>query len=325
MFVLRVGVVVVAVLGGLLLAEPRARAEDPEQRAKNEAATRFSRGIKLYEAGDYAAALAEFEAAHRTVPRYQVLFNIGITQKRLFRYGEALHTLKRYLREGGGQISSERRSTVEQEIVEVQKLVAEISIHVAGNPAEIDVDGQPVGRTPLAEPVLVGPGRHMVRARRDGDEPAEQGIEAISGARLEITLAPRSRMSTPSSARLSIASNPGGADLFIDGRLSGITPWEGTVEPGGHEVVAQFAGYEKARQEVLLTPGQTRNLMIDLLPQHDVVLANHGTEPSSGGSHAFYKRWYFWTAVVGVVAAGTATAVVLSKRVTTDVNINYNP
>src|SRR5262249_23112750 len=87
-------------LAVMLMTVSIARADEPSDRAKEEAGTRFERGVKLYEAQDYAAALAEFEAAYRLIPRYQVLFNIGVTQKRLFRYNDAVRSLKRYLELG---------------------------------------------------------------------------------------------------------------------------------------------------------------------------------------------------------------------------------
>src|SRR5688572_30827232 len=82
--------------------------------AESDAAERYDRGVKLYDAakGDvrmYAAALAEFEAAYAAMPAFQVLFNIAITQKKLGRFGAALQTFERYLKEGGTEVPAARR------------------------------------------------------------------------------------------------------------------------------------------------------------------------------------------------------------------------
>jgi hypothetical protein len=44
-------------------------------------------------------------------PRH-VLYNIGLTQKALFRYGESIATLERYLKEAGGLPPERQRSRV---------------------------------------------------------------------------------------------------------------------------------------------------------------------------------------------------------------------
>src|SRR6185503_20787563 len=62
-----------------------------------EAKRHFEQGVALFNDGNYSAALAEFEAAYKTRPAPAVLYNIGLTQKALFRYPEAIDSLTRYL------------------------------------------------------------------------------------------------------------------------------------------------------------------------------------------------------------------------------------
>src|SRR4051794_30677577 len=60
-----------AVLGlaASLLVAPAAEAAREKPSARDEARQRFERAVVLYEAGDFSAALAEFEAAYQAVPR----------------------------------------------------------------------------------------------------------------------------------------------------------------------------------------------------------------------------------------------------------------
>ena len=44
----------------------------------------------VYNDGDYNTALSEFEAAYKAHPSPGVLYNVGLTQKALFRYPEAI-------------------------------------------------------------------------------------------------------------------------------------------------------------------------------------------------------------------------------------------
>jgi hypothetical protein len=268
---------------------PIASAEEPSDKAKEEAAMRFERGIKLYEAQDYAAALAEFEAAYRLVPRYQVLFNVGVTQKRLFRYNDAVRALRRYLDEGKDKVPADRREQVEKELAEIRALVAEVTVKVDGLPALVDVDGRTMGESPMSGPLLLAAGHHTVRATREGYDEAKKEIDVISGEKVEVSLSPKLKTRAPTTAKLTLNSHPAGAEMTIDGKLIGLGPWTGTLQPGGHEVRATLKGYEKAKQEVVLIAGQERAITVELSPPPK-----------------WYKRWYTW--VIPIVLIGGAVA-----------------
>ena len=293
----------------LLFASP-ARADEPSPNARAEAGTRFSRGVKLYDAQDYAAALAEFEAAYRLAPAFQVLFNIGVTQKKLFRYNDAVRTFARYLADGGDKVPPDRRTQVERELAEIRALVAEVSVKVDGMPATIEVDGRVTGETPLADPLLLPSGKHTIRALRDGDEPAAKDIEVVSGEKIEVALAPQPRAIVPTTARLSVSSRPAGAEIFIDGKTVGRKPWTGEVAPGGHEIRGVLAGYYDARLELALSAGQEREQVLELtaLPP----------------PKKWYRRGSTWV-VVGLVVAGAAAAGVAGYYATREsyVEVSY--
>ncbi len=275
---------------GCLLVCAVAGAVEPSPGARQEASTRFGRGVQLFEAQDYAAALAEFEAAHRLVSRYQVLFNVGVTQKKLFRYDEAVRTLARYLDEGGAQIVPDRRVEVERELAEMRALQAEITVRVEGLPARLELDSRVIAETPLLRAILVPPGRHELRATREGCDPAVRTIEVVSGERLAVQLDPPARAEAPTRGTLKLAARPAGAELILDGKSLGRDAWSGEVEPGGHDLRVLLAGHQPARRELMVAVGQLREVTIDLsrvIPLH--------------------KRWYVWT-TVGIIAAGVVAA-----------------
>jgi hypothetical protein len=283
-----------AILLGITSGAP-VSADEPSDRAKEEAGTRFDRGIKLYDAQDFAAALAEFEAAYRLVPRYQVLFNIGVTQKRLFRYNDAVRSLKRYLELGGEKVPQDRRDAVDRELQEIRALVAEVAVKVEGLPASVEVDGRTLGETPLAGPLLLAGGHHVVRASREGYETAVQELDVVSGEHVDIQLAPKLKQKVATTARLSVTTRPPGAELSVDGKLVGKEPWSGTLQPGGHELRASLKGFHVAKQEAVVIAGQDRAVLMELTP----------VPPPP----PWYKRWYTWTVVSLLVAGGVGAGV----------------
>src|SRR5581483_2499875 len=122
-------------------------------------------------------------------PSWRVLFNIGVARKRLFRYNDAVRALRRYLDEGGPEVPADRRALVEAELADIRALVAEVSVLVDGPPAQIEVDGRAMGETPLPSPLLLAGGNHIVRAFREGFDPAQREIDVVSGQKVEVRLA----------------------------------------------------------------------------------------------------------------------------------------
>src|SRR5262249_6613034 len=151
---------------------------------------RFERGLALYDAGDFAAALAEFEAAERAVPSYRVWANIGLCEKRLFRYGAAVRDLRRYLDDGGARIPPPQRAIVEKGLAGNRSVVAQVVVQVTGAPARVEVDG---AEQTLAGPLLLAPGRHVIVASREGEDADRREIQVNAEQRLEVTLSPRPR------------------------------------------------------------------------------------------------------------------------------------
>ena len=290
--------VVIASGGGVA----RAQADNTK-----EAGDRFDLGLEFFEAGDYAAALAEFEEAYRLAPHYAVLFNIGVTQKRLFQYGEAVRTLRRYLDAGGKDIPPERRTIVEQELAEIRSLTAEVKIVVNGPAgARIAIDGDGVGVAPLGDTVLVRPGRHTLTATLGGYRTATETIQVVSGqsTAVELTL-----IAIPKSAQLSISSQPGGAGVAIDGKRVGSSPWEGELPAGPHRVQVALEGYVAQERRVVLRPEQALPISFALQPVDR--------------PNPIYKRWYFWAAASVLVAGGATTVYFLQRDPGPDVTINY--
>lgn len=250
---------------GLSLPAAPAVAAGKQTPAQQEAATRYGRGIALYKDGDYSAALAEFRAAYRALPSWEVLYNIGLCERRLYKYGDSVKNLEQYLSQGGPRVPKDRRDAVARELSEIRALTAIVTIVVTGDPADVTIDGEAVGSSPFKDPFLLGPGKKVFKASREGDVSAEKAEEIVSGTSVTITLSPRAKVTEP--AVLALESSPKGAIISVDGKLAGTSPLSLKLEPGGHLVVAELQGYQTYSQEVALAEGQKRDLQILLDPE----------------------------------------------------------
>lgn len=153
-----------------------------------EANRHFLRGVELYNESDFNAALIEFRRAYELDPRYQALYNIGETQFQLQDYANALKTLEKYLRDGGAQVSAERRDGVQKEIDKLRTRVATLDVTTSVPGAEITVDDVAFGKTPLSAPLTVSAGRRRLTATLPGRAPLTQIIEVAGGDAKKLAL-----------------------------------------------------------------------------------------------------------------------------------------
>lgn len=201
----------------LVLASAASAHAEPSAAAVEEGRTRFSKGVVLFRAGDYKAALAEFTRANAVAPSFRIQFNIGQTCAELQDHVCAAKAFEAFLNEGGKQVPPAQRTTAERELKRLHGLVGRIRVLVNQDEASLTVDDAPVGTSPLADPVLVSAGKHKVTARKGGS--ATTTVEVPAGETVE--------------AQLSVADVTGSvAPVTTSGRPSRAPFWIGVAATG---------------------------------------------------------------------------------------------
>ncbi|MEZ4297109.1 MAG: PEGA domain-containing protein [Polyangiaceae bacterium] len=183
-----------------------AAAQSPVSAAQAEAEQRFRRGIELYKEGDFAQALIELKRAYSLAPNYKVLFNIGQVQFELGEYAGALRTFEKYLAEGGAEVPEEKQVSVKADLQKLRLRVGRIEIVTPTEGAEVSIDDVPVGKTPLAEQLLVTAGRRRVTLSHAG-RTLNRVVEVAGGevAKVELSLGEPAPAPTPTTTVTSTA------------------------------------------------------------------------------------------------------------------------
>lgn len=113
--------------------------------------------------------------------------------------------------------------------------------------AQVTIDGSALGRTPCEAPRLAS-GKHRLAIAHPGYVAHEDELVVQPGEErtVNVTLAARP-------ARLSVASTPPKARLFLNGQFKGETPFtSGDLPPGAYAVRVELTGYAaQARTNVL--------------------------------------------------------------------------
>ncbi len=168
----------------LAIATPSA-AEEPAADTR-EAGKHFDRGVVLYGETDYPGALVEFKRAYALAPNASVLYNIGEAEFQLQDYAGALLTFTRYLAEAPA--GSGRRTEVEADLEVLRARVGHLNVVTLPPGAEVLVDDQPAGKTPLEERLLVSVGHRKVTASLPGGPSSTRYVDVAAEDNVSVTL-----------------------------------------------------------------------------------------------------------------------------------------
>lgn len=128
--------------------------------------------------------------------------------------------------------------------------------------AEVEVDGETRGRTPLLVEGLM-PGEHAVVVRGPDEMRAAHTVEVRANARevLGVELLPQPEPP----GTLSVVTEPPGATVVVDGEHRGVSPIElPELTPGAHRVEISLDGHEPEERVVTVRGGARAELEVTL-------------------------------------------------------------
>jgi len=159
----------------------------------------------------------------------------------------------------------------------VQQSELKLSSKPDGAKVEIDGWSEPNWVTPFTASHLAA-GNHMLVFTKPGYLPVTRMVESQTGQSFEATAELPPALST-----LVVTSNPQGANVWVDGKDSGMTtPAQLTVEKGPHRVTVKKTGFKDASTDETFSEGQTLSfspVLLSVTPQSE-----EGKNPS------FFRR-----------------------------------
>jgi len=232
-------------------AEPAPAAVDP---STEQARAHFKTGTKLYRDGNYAGALAEFEAAYALKPGPGSLQNIALSQKALFRYGEAADSLTRLLLRHEAELSSAEIAAARVARDELKTLVGSIRLTVTPPDARVTLDGQSLGVAERASSLRVNVGEHVIVAEAPGYARFSRAIRVAGGQEnVPVTVALE-----PVLGFVDVRASDPSAAIAIDGKPVALGNYLGPVAPvEDHLIQVYKAGFEPFETRVRVEVGQT--------------------------------------------------------------------
>ena len=191
-----------ALLGFLLLVPAPAFAQDDVTLSM--ARERFKEGVAYFDKKDFAKARVAFLQAYALKKHPAVLLNLAQSELRSGHEADAAKHFAQYLREHKDATDAERQGA-ETGLTAAKALVAEVTLSVDTNGAEVYVDGDLEGQAPLPGSVYLAPGAHEIQARKEGKS-ATSSVNAAAGQSSSVSL----KLTAPSSQQpAGAAAEPG--------------------------------------------------------------------------------------------------------------------
>jgi hypothetical protein len=186
----------VSLIGGAVLFSaavhaqaPSAKNEQPlAQSLKGDAKDAYSAASVLYKQGDFGGAETKYRQAYDLSKDPRLIFNMAACERGLHAYARMQVLLERYKQEAGANISAEDKKIVDEALAALPKFVGTVVVNVNVEGAAVTVDGEAVGSTPLATPIVLDAGRHTVVVRKDGYENVERPIEVSAGTPISLAV-----------------------------------------------------------------------------------------------------------------------------------------
>jgi tetratricopeptide (TPR) repeat protein len=115
--------------------------------------------------------------------------------------------------------------------------------------------------------------------------------------------------------KLLIEPDVEGSSVLVDGLERGPSPLAGPIEvnPGAHNIVVAHEGYKTFRKNLVASPGRLDQLKV--AQESLVKVVKQVVEVERKEKQVpVYKKWWLWTAIGAVVAAGVVTGAVLGSQ-----------
>jgi hypothetical protein len=187
----------------LAVSSSTAHADD---KATREAEARFNEGLTRVKNKDYEAARLSFEQAYAVLHRPLILWNLALSEEKTGRPVDALVHFRQVARDAP---SDADRANAKKHVDALLQEVARIDVQAPAG-ATVVLDGaDALGTAPLAEPVDVMPGHHVVGATFASGTAKTSDVEAVAGLTAHVAFA--ADPAAPASAAATVVPAPAAA------------------------------------------------------------------------------------------------------------------
>jgi PEGA domain len=216
----------------------------------------------LYQDNDFANAIVKFQHAYDLASDPRLLWNIAACEKNLRHYVRALAAIGRYQKEGGASLTDEDRNDAAELDKVLRTLISTLTVLVSEPGADVFVDEEKIGTSPLAATTLVDVGKRSLRVHKPGFKDFAESREAQGGTAFTVVAKLEKEIH-----RGQALVQAGPKDLIsIDGKAVAQGRWEGPLASGGHTLRVTAPGMVAYQSELVVQDDRKREIGVTLVP-----------------------------------------------------------
>jgi hypothetical protein len=252
------------------------------QTLTGDAKAAYDAGKLLIGDGDYAGAAIKFKAAFDLSGDPRLLWNIAACEKNQRHYARAMTLVGEYLETGKELLTDADRREARALLDAIQSFTVKLTIVVNEPGADVLVDDERIGTSPLSSPVIVDLGQRRVTARKPGfrDATAQVTVGGSSAARVELALQPE-----PHQGKLTVSTRADGR-ISVDGKPVGTGSFQGPLKSGKHTLRVEAEGMRPYEGEVTIADDENRSVDVQL-EKESAAATPPGPTPSAPSAPSF--------------------------------------
>lgn len=243
-------VVPFCLLSALLLAAAGPALAQDETTEKAKAA--FARGKTALDAGQFPEALAAFQEAYALKPLPPMLKNIAVVHESMGNLPLAVEFYGKYLESNPKDADKIRESVANlKKTLDTSWATIQLTTEPAGASVWVGTKaGPPRGTTPFT--LQVPSGKQTLILEKTGFQVVTRPLSVAAGRVTPVGIA-----LPPLMPILVVRSTPVGAQVLIDGKPSGKTPFNQAVQGGPHKLELRMPGFAPQMRDIDLTAAHT--------------------------------------------------------------------
>jgi hypothetical protein len=202
-------------------------------------------------------------------------------------------------------LAGQTRARVQLELAPSELRLAHLAIRSALPDADVLVDGQRVGRTPLPGTIALPPGHRVVELRRAGYRPERREVTVGDGTTGELGFdLAEDPTATVKTGRLALAVSETDPDITVDGQPRGAYRAPLMLPPGAHQLRIARAGFLAVDRTVTVPEDAEAAIKVTLMPTPETRAAYK--------QRAELRRRIGWAGIIGGAALAVAAGAVIA-------------
>ncbi len=245
---------------------------------------------------DYGRAYLKFQSAYDRSKDARLLWNMAACQKEQRKYAKVVPLVEQYIKERGDKLAPAERDGAEALLAAIKPGVTSVKVDVSELDAEVYLDDELIGKSPMTAGTLVDLGPHKLRVKKTLFDDFEQQMNA--GGEAVTVLVKLTR--TVHEGRVLVKAGKGDA-ISIDGAVVGQGVYSGKFPSGSHVLRVSAPGMRPYQGDVVIVDNETREIPVALDRAETKVIV---------------PTWVWYTIAGVVIVAGgiTATAVIVNDN-----------